>query len=34
VSLQFIRWIRSALMRATRYRAAIALLRPLMLKYL
>lgn len=34
VSLQFIRWIRSSLQRATGYKDAIALLRPLMLKYL
>ena len=34
VSLQFIRWLRSMLLRATCYREALALLRPLMLKYL
>jgi hypothetical protein len=34
LSLQFIRWIRVSLLRATRYREALALLRPLMLKYL
>lgn len=33
-SLQFIRWIRSMLVRATCYRDALALLRPLMEKYL
>jgi len=34
VSLQFIRWLRSTLFRPTCYRAALDLLRPLMLKYL
>ena len=34
VSLQFIRWLRSVLVRATCYREALALLRPLMAKYL
>lgn len=34
VSLQFIRWLRSMLLRATCYREALALLRPLMQKYL
>lgn len=34
LSLQFIRWIRVSLMRETRYRDALAQLRPLMLKYL
>ena len=34
VSLQFIRWLRSMLIRATCYREALALLRPLMEKYL
>ena len=34
VSLQFIRWLRTALMRATCYRESLALLRPLMAKYL
>lgn len=34
VSLQFIRWLRSMLARATCYRQALALLRPLMEKYL
>jgi hypothetical protein len=34
VSLQFIRWLRSMLLRATCYREALALLRPLMEKYL
>lgn len=34
VSLQFIRWLRSMLLRATCYREALAQLRPLMLKYL
>jgi hypothetical protein len=33
-SLQFIRWLRTALMRATCYRESLALLRPLMEKYL
>ena len=33
-SLQFIRWLRSTLFRPTCYRAALNLLRPLMLKYL
>ena len=34
LSLQFIRWLRSHLMRATCYRKALALLRPLMAQYL
>jgi IS4 transposase len=34
VSLQFIRWIRVSIIRATRYKEAIAQLRPLMLQYL
>jgi len=34
VSLQFIRWLRSTLFRPTCYRAALEILRPLMLKYL
>jgi hypothetical protein len=34
LSLQFIRWIRVHLMRGTCYRAALTLLRPLMLKYI
>jgi len=34
VSLQFIRWLRSMLLPATCYREALALLRPLMKKYL
>jgi hypothetical protein len=34
VSLQFLRWLRSALLRSTCYRQALALLRPLMEKYL
>ena len=34
VSLQFIRWLRSMLLRATCYRQSLALLRPLMLNYL
>jgi hypothetical protein len=34
VSLQFIRWLRSMILRATCYREALALLRPLMEKYL
>ena len=34
VSLQFIRWLRSMLLRATCYGEALALLRPLMEKYL
>ena len=34
VSLQFIRWLRSMLLRTTCYREALALLRPLMEKYL
>ena len=33
LSLQFIRWLRSHLMLATCYRAALALLRPLMAQY-
>ena len=33
VSLQFIRWLRSMLLRATCYREAMALLRPLMEKH-
>jgi hypothetical protein len=34
VSLQFIRWLRSMLLRATCYRQSLALLRPLMLNHL